>query len=197
MKKLATLILIWLLFTGCASKAEKNLTEVGWEASCIQYEIRDEEGVKIAVPKEIEESLSCVTGAVALSHDFRFLLYDDWGTLKAYDFNTGEINELAQLEEDLEGIACVWANPGVRIACAVVNQQEYDGGIKFVVMDVKEGKLVSSKDYFITADKMADFECGASCYPGSFWFENLDLIKYEGHKITAPEQVFDLKLETY
>ncbi|MBA4336876.1 hypothetical protein C0416_03860 [bacterium] len=195
MRKITPLILAILVFSGCATPVEKNLTEIGWEASCVTYEIQDENGGKIAVPKEIEESLSCVTGAVALSHDFRFLLYADWPALKTYNFETGDINELVSLDEDLEGIACVWANPGVRIACAVVNQQKYDGGTKFTVMDVEEGRLVSSKDYFITADKMADFECGASCYPGSFWFEHKDLIKYEGHKITAPGQIFDLELE--
>lgn len=59
MKKLSSIIFIAFLFSGCTSQPviveqegshEKTLVEIGWEASCVEYEIQDEEGNKIEVP---------------------------------------------------------------------------------------------------------------------------------------------------
>lgn len=191
MNKISSLIFITLVFVGCTSQPlSKTLVEVGWEASCVEYQIQDENGQKIDVPNEIEEALKCFSGSIKLSPDQNFLVYSFGDTLKLYNFEESNTQNLLTLDNDLEGLSCVWSDSSEKIACALVNQQEYEGGTKFVVL----GLDGDAKEYPIAAEKMADFVCGASCYPGSFWFENEDLIMYEGHNITAPGEVFEIEL---
>lgn len=199
MKKLISLTFTALLFVGCTSQLvelehegahEKTLVEVGWEASCVEYEIQDEDGNAVDVPQEVKEALLCFSGSIKLSPDQNFLVFSNGDSLKLYNFAEKSIQDLMPLDNDLEGLSCVWSDSGEKIACALVNQQKYEGGTKFFVINLNG----DTKEYSITADTMADFICGASCYPGSFWFENENLIKYEGHKITAPGEIFDIEL---
>lgn len=199
MKKLISLTFTALLFVGCTSQLvelehegahEKTLVEVGWEASCVEYEIQDEDGNAVDVPQEVKEALLCFSGSIKLSPDQNFLVFSNGDSLKLYNFAEKSIQDLMPLDNDLEGLSCVWSDSGEKIACALVNQQKYEGGTKFFVINLNG----DTKEYLITADTMADFICGASCYPGSFWFENENLIKYEGHKITAPGEIFDIEL---
>ena len=194
-------MLIAFAVSGCTSQpaiqtttSSKALVEVGWEASCIEYEIQNENGEKIDVSAEVQEALKCFSGSVKLSPDENLLVYKFKNALKLYNFNKNNIETLMPLDSDLEGISCVWSNSGTRIACALLNQQKYEGGTKFVVIDLQDGVLKNIEEYPISADKMADFVCGASCYPGSFWFENEDLIIYEGHNVTAPGKLFNIEI---
>lgn len=201
MKKFISLLIAVLMFSGCTSQTsqsenhQKRLVEVGWEASCVEYEVRDEKDNKIDVPQEVEQALFCITSAVDISTDEKYLLFDYDFTLKVYDFETGDIVKLANLNKDIEGISCIWNDSNSKIACALINQQKYEGGTQFLVIDIENGKAKKSKEYSITSKTMADFVCGASCYPGSFWFENDNLIKYEGHNITAPGEIFEISLK--
>ena len=193
MKKFTLSLLILALFSGCtlnhSNQQSKSFTKTWGDTSCVAYEVLDEDQNIIDLPSHIKESLSCATGAVQLSPNGEYLLYDYKNSLNLYNFEN-EDRPLFALEDDLEGISCLWHDSGEKIACALINQQKYEGGTKFVIIRL-DGDI---KEYFITEEEKADFVCGASCYPGSFWFENEDLIMYEGHNITAPGKVFKINL---
>jgi hypothetical protein len=191
MKKLIPILIIVLTLSGCISEnPSKTLVEIGGEASCVAYEVQDENGQAIKVSQDVVDSLSCATGAVKLSPNGDYLLFDYENSLNLYDFD-GTTNQLMPLEDDLEGISCVWHDLNEMIACALVNQQKYEGGTKFVVINL-DGDVA---EYDITSDRMADFVCGASCYPGEFWFEDENILKYKGHNIVAPGEVFEIQLQ--
>lgn len=195
MKKLAFILLLAIFtLSGCATNQNsKKLIEIGGQASCIAYEIQNERGEKVSVPKEIQESLECITGAVKLSPDNNFLLYDHSNDLNLYNFDTENTQTLISLEANLEGISCIWNELGTKIACALINQQEYEGNTKFIVIELENGTPTNTKQYPITYETTADFVCGASCYPGKFWFEGENTLKYEGHNIVAPGEVFEIQ----
>jgi len=188
-----------LILSGCTSPSEitaqsKKLVEIGGEASCIEYEIQDSKGESIEVPDEIQQSLECLTGAVKLSPDSGFLLYDADFDLKIYDFEHDRAEILMVLDDSIEGISCIWHDSGSKIACALVNQQEYEGSTKIFAFKIENGKLINRREFTQTHDTMLDFVCGASCYPGDFWFEDENTLKYNGHNIIAPGEIFEISL---
>ena len=95
-----------------------------------------------------------------------------------YNFETGESYVIFYFEDTLEGLSCIWHESGEKIACIAINQQFYKAGTKILVFELKDDDLYNQYEFEPEYEKMADFVCGASCYPGEFWFED------EKHLIT-------------
>jgi hypothetical protein len=142
------------------------------------------------LPVEVEQAFECPL-VLSRSNDFRYLLYMDGLDLKVYDFSEKVMNYLYSFDEGFEGLDCKWSPVDSKIACVVVDQQNYDSLTKVVVLDLEKGEFVSANDY----DETVDFVCGASCYPGEFWFEGEDLLKYMGHNVLEdPQQTHEIQL---
>lgn len=188
MKK-SYLIFVFLLFTAC-TPISKQLVEVGGEASCVKFEVQDQNGETIDLPESVKQSLDCITGAVQISPDSRYLLYDLDFELYLYDFYDKSSKLIYKFEETTEGISCIWHKSGIKIACATIDQQNYEGNTKIILIDIEKGIIQEFPQIY---EKMLDFVCGASCYPGDFWFEGENSIKYNGHNIIAPGEVFEIR----
>jgi hypothetical protein len=187
------MLLVLIAFTACSAPA-RQLVETGAEASCVRFEIQNTNGQVIEVPSEVQESLDCATGAISLSPDSSLLLFDSDFCLKLYDFANDKIETLHGLDDTIEGISCIWHKSGGKIACATIDQQNYDGSAKITVIELKKDGEVSTQEFMPEYEKMMDFVCGASCYPGEFWFEGDSVIKYKGHNIVAPGEVFEIDI---
>jgi len=189
MMKKPYLIFVLLLLTACTS-ISKQLVEVGGEASCVKFEVQDQNGETIDLPESVKQSLDCITGAVQISPDSRYLLYDSGFKLNLYDFSNQKTEHLYTFDNTVEGISCIWHKSGIKIACATIDQQNYEGNTKITLIDFQNNDI---KEFSQTYEQMLDFVCGASCYPGDFWFEGENFIKYNGHNIIAPGEVFEIR----
>ncbi|MFC1655493.1 hypothetical protein ACFL3C_01360 [Patescibacteria group bacterium] len=194
---LVILIATLMVVSGCSfnnsSEQTRQIVEVDSYASCLKVELRDIEENPILVPDEITESFDCVTGAASLSPNSEYLIYDYEEDLKLYDFDSENIEILTSFKDSLEGISCIWNDVGTEVACVAVNQEEYDGATKIFIFEIEEGELVEKQGFAQTHETMVDFICGASCYPGDFWFEGGNILKYRGHNMIAPDEVFEIE----
>lgn len=161
--------------TAQPKESKAKIVQIGSEASCFNYELQNEEGEKIATPKEVTDGLNCPI-VLSLSPDKNFLLYMKGWELKTYDLAAETTNSLMSFLNTTEGIGCAWSNGETRIACVSVNQENYDTLTKIFVLYVDEGKLIKKKPY----NNRVSFTCGASCYPEDFSFESENILNYTG-----------------
>lgn len=135
-----------------------RLIQTGAEASCIHYEIRDNDK-KIETTKEIEETLYCPTLA-QISKDQKYLLYLSSSGLKTYDFKNKTSNYLMSFLPSNEGVSCNWNEQNTKIACVAINTKEYKNFTKVFTLELDQGKLSKKEIY----DEKIPYHCGATCY---------------------------------
>lgn len=136
-----------------------KLVQTGAEASCLHYELQDENGKKIETTKEIEETLSCPIVAKISTDNKYFLFLSDWG-LKIYDFKNKTTNELMSFLTNNDGVNCNWNSQNTKIACVSINQQEYKNFTKVFTLKLDQGKLSKKEIY----DEKIPYHCGDRCY---------------------------------
>lgn len=176
-----------------------QIVDIGSYASCFSVELQDADAAAIEVPEEIKESFDCVTGAVGLSNTNEYLLYDHYNQetknidLMLYHILSDSSVWLMSFLGSLDGLSCEWNEADTHIACVVVNQEEYSGNTKIFILQTKDGKLVEKKIYPQEYESMVSYTCGASCYPGEFWFEGENTLKYYGHDMVSPGEIFSIE----
>lgn len=160
---------------------EYEIVEVSSYASCSIYELQDVDGNKIPLPVEVEQAFDCPL-VLSRSNDFRYLLYMIGQELMIYDFAEENINNIYSFDDGFEGLSCKWSPVDSKIACVVVDQQNYDSLTKVVVLSIKKGEFLSVNEYDETVW-------------GEFWFEGEDLLKYYGHNVLEdPQEIYEIQL---
>ncbi len=170
------------------------ITEPG-EASCTTAILRNSEGEELNLPEELREVFSCLPGGVVLSPNSKFLVFPNDNDLKIYLPASEETLSLQSISTNLEGLDCIWNEDSKKIACVIIDQNNEKSFTQIIVLEINElGELIAEKEFFPDYEETVDFTCGASCYPGKFWFENDNEIKYQGHNIISPDQIYSIKI---
>lgn len=177
-----------------------QLVKIGGTGSCSQFALQDANGHEVQVSEEIKENLNCATPALSISPNNTYLLYDFFDpktryiNLKLYNFAKKTAENLMSFNETLDGLDCIWRADSSIIACVAINQQDYADLTKIFILAINsDGGLLEKKVFPQKDDGTVDFVCGATCYPGKFWFEGNNVLKYNGHEELSPGQVYAIK----
>lgn len=162
------------------AQTPKKFVQTGTSGSCASYVVQDEQGKAVEVSVEVTETLECLSGSEVISPNYTFLLFlNNKYELKLYNFEAKTTQTLMSFNKTLEGLECKWNTDGVTIACVAINQAEYKGLTKILVLTIDDnGTLLLKKNFPQQEGKYVTFHCGSTCYPVKFWFDG-DKIKYQ------------------
>lgn len=167
MSKAVFSLLIFLLFPPTAeAPATDGLHFVAFPersmASCLVYELQNENNQKVSLSRELEELLECPSELPVIAPDESFLIYIDghWTAVKTYHLQTHETQTLMTFDEqELGGISFMgWSPDESRLAVVTVDWN-YEQGPTLTKLHL----LTFSPDGTFTGSTSHDIKITMSC----------------------------------
>ncbi|UKN01709.1 hypothetical protein K6119_18455 [Paracrocinitomix mangrovi] len=182
MKSAIIILLISIISLSLNAQMAYKLVEKPDEGSCFNYDIEDEKGKLIKLPKHIRESLLC---PYSVGLNGNFLTYVDGLKVKLYNLKTKEDHQLFTLYEDIDGFSFpAWSKSGKEVMFVIINQQmkhDYKSMCRIIYLKLNDNGSIESKRKF---DRAVNFDCGSVCssMPGTdFMFDEKGNIKFKIH----------------
>ena len=183
---LLTLFVVAIFFNVPAAYAYMQVVsdeERGY-ASCFVYELQNEDGSRVVLPKRVDEAFDCPFMKPLLSPDQTLLLFsDEWG-IKMYNFSRQKTALLLKLRHDKEGVSFTWSPQGSRVACVITDQMNYPDKTKIFLFRQAGTKFKLTK----IVSRAVQFSCGSHCGAELPWFEDENTLRYIKYSPDFPEQ---------
>lgn len=196
-----TILIIFFVITALCNSASargadtayRQIVQIGAEASCFYYELRDASGKKINVPSDIEQAMQCPV-MLSLSRDYNYLLYSVNDSVRMYDFSKGIAKHITEFSKYVIGYSdAIWSPDNSRFAFVQLENwnPNFSGGI--YVGTIENGEVIKQVTYM----EKIRFVCGSVCtsYPGhDFWFIDNSHIGFRPY-INTPDEEGEITAE--
>lgn len=104
------------------------------------------------------------------------------------------IDEIAVMYPDVEWIDCIWNINNKDIACALIDQINFEWSSKIIIFEINENlEITNPKNFLQSRWETVNFICGGNCYPSDFWFEGDWILKYKWHEIISPDEIYTIE----
>lgn len=180
--------------------ADIYMVSVGKNDRCDHMVIQDRSGNLIDIPEELEENLSwCGDESVVISPNNQFIFFNymsvgaEESKFLLYNREDQKLHTLGYEQWQIEWIQCLRNENNKDIACALVNQQQYEWLTKMIVFFINEKwESIGMQEFVQEAWESIDFVCGDSCYLGDFWFARPYEIQYMWHREISPWKIYSI-----